>query len=418
MKKTVFFVAILALLFGGVSCEKQTEIETEDVIVEEDAGEDSGEKPYVLSPFKAAELIRKSNKFAFDFLIQMDASEKGDFLFSPLCMQFLLGMILNGAEGRTAEGVCQALDCSIDDVEAVNAFSRSMLEPLSALDQNAEVSIGNAIFVDNRYPLLDSFKGMVEKYYRAETYNLDFSFEARSLKVINDWCFKQTNKRIPIILDEVSKDAKSYFFNAIYFKGAWLTKFSKENTTDEVFTRGEGATKTVPMMKKKEALYYHENCFFQAIRLPYGNGAFNMMVLLPRQGRTLNDVMTSHGIVENMIYQEMSRREVDLWLPKFEVKYATSLDRFLPYMGMPGAFESDRADFSSMSDVPLCLSFVKQEARIKIDEEGTDSITLNVCSFDPYENEPVVFHADRPFLYLITESSTGVVLFAGKYSGE
>jgi len=30
----------------------------------------------------------------------------------------------------------------------------------------------------------------------------------------------------------------------------------------------------------------------------------------------------------------------------------------------------------------------------------------------------VVFHADRPFFYLITESSTGAILFAGRYSGK
>ena len=32
--------------------------------------------------------------------------------------------------------------------------------------------------------------------------------------------------------------------------------------------------------------------------------------------------------------------------------------------------------------------------------------------------EHIVFHADHPFLYLITESSTGAILFAGKYSGK
>jgi serpin B len=36
----------------------------------------------------------------------------------------------------------------------------------------------------------------------------------------------------------------------------------------------------------------------------------------------------------------------------------------------------------------------------------------------PAPPQKVVFHADHPFLYLISETSTGSILFAGKYSGK
>jgi serpin B len=119
--------------------------------------------------------------------------------------------------------------------------------------------------------------------------------------------------------------------------------------------------------------------------------------------------------------QMMVRCDVDLWLPKFETKYSKKLNDILSDMGMPSAFSASHADFKAMSDAALCLSFVKQDAVIKVDEDGTEaavvsSAGMNATSAGPGEH--IVFHADHPFLYLITESSTGAILFAGKYSGK
>ena len=70
-----------------------------------------------------------------------------------------------------------------------------------------------------------------------------------------------------------------------------------------------------------------------------------------------------------------------------------------------------------MSDYAVCLSFVKQDAVIKVDEEGTEAAAVSTAVMVTSYVPPVDFHADRPFLYLISESSTGAILFAGKYTG-
>ena len=69
----------------------------------------------------------------------------------------------------------------------------------------------------------------------------------------------------------------------------------------------------------------------------------------------------------------------------------------------------------------LGLSFVHQDAAIKVDEEGSEAAAVSstgVFVTSPGPNPHAVFHANHPFLYLITESSTGAVLFAGRYGGE
>ena len=130
----------------------------------------------------------------------------------------------------------------------------------------------------------------------------------------------------------------------------------------------------------------------------------------------------------NSLRKGMGISEVDLWLPRFETKFGIKLNDILTAMGMPRVFDDTRADFSAMSPDALCLSFVRQDAAIKVDEEGSEAAAVSsagvfATSAGPtphavfHADHPFLYliHADHPFLYLITEASTGAVLFAGRY---
>ena len=63
-----------------------------------------------------------------------------------------------------------------------------------------------------------------------------------------------------------------------------------------------------------------------------------------------------------------------------------------------------------------------QKARIKVNESGSEAAAVTVAVMEKTmavrEPEPIVmFHADRPFVYMIREASTGVILFVGKFTG-
>ena len=409
MKQFGLLAVTAALLTVSLSCER---IDSDD------------NNPYKALDLttKSAEFARQGNSFAFEFIDRINAAEEEDFIISPLSMQFLLGMILDGARNGTADEICSVLGYGAGEVDAVNEYCLSMLEQLPSLDKKTTLSIANAIFVNKQYSLKDSYISTVGKYYQAEVANLDFSDGAGSLKTINGWCNKQTNGMIPKVLDKVSTDMLAYLFNAMYFKSQWKEKFPKGNTSNETFTAGSGVTKKVPMMKNREDFPYQDNDDFRVVRLPYGNGAFNMLVILPQSGKTLADVTSALRTADwNGFLQQMVTCDVDLWLPKFETKYSKKLNDILSEMGMPSAFSATAADFKAMSDNALRLSFVKQDAVIKVDEEGTEAAVVSSAgmmanSVGPGEH--IVFHADHPFLYLITESSTGAILFAGKYSGK
>jgi len=371
---------------------------------------------------KAGEYVEKGNNFAIEFTDRINAAEKKDYIVSPLSMQFLLGMILNGAQGTTADEICDVLGYGAGEIDDVNQFCQSMLEQLPKLDKQTTLSIANAIFVDEGWPLLDSYKSTVGKAYNAKLSNLDFSKGAASAKVINRWCSDQTHGMIDKVLETTDPAMLCYLLNALYFKSQWKEKFNKSNTAEETFTDEAGNKSTVKMMKQNESFSYQHNDVFKIVRMPYGNGAFSMVALLPQEGKTIAnalDEIKESGWRETL--RSMVHCDVDLWLPRFETKYHINLNDILSDMGMPTSF-TNSADFKAMSDYALKLSFVQQDAVIKVDEEGTEAAAISMAGMmketAAAPGERVVFHADHPFLYFITEASTGAILFAGRYSNK
>jgi serpin B len=404
MKHIVLFAAFLTLL---ASCQKPS-----------DNNPDNFYKPLNLST-RSAEFIRQGEPFAFEFIDRIHAEEKGDFIISPLSMQILLGMILDGAQGTTADEISRVLGYGAGETDAVNEFCRSMLTQLPKLDQKTTLTMANALFVDDGWPLLDSYQSTVRKYYDAEIANLNFADGAASLKAINGWCADHTNGLIPKILDEVDPNMLAYLLNAMYFKSQWVDKFQPSYTQEEKFMDESGRTAPVQMMRRTHENLYYEDDILQAVTLPYGNGAFSMTVFLPQPKHTVADVIAS--LKKTNGHYDMVGCEVELWLPRFETKYHVNLNDILSAMGMPSAF-GGAADFKAMSAYAGHLSFVQQDAVIKVDEEGAEAAVVSSAGIEKATAAApgsfVVFHADHPFLYLITETSTGAVLFAGRYGAK
>lgn len=373
---------------------------------------------------KSQEFVTKGNTFSFEFIDRINSSSDKDYIISPLSMQFLLGMILNGARGETEAEICSVLGYGKGEVAEVNEYCLSMLQQLPEMDKKTTLNIANAIFVDEGWALLPDYKSTVSRYFDAEVSNIPFADSEKSLKIMNGWCSDKTNGMIPKVLDRVSTDMLAYLFNAMYFKSQWKNKFQKSSTEEETFTDESGKESKVQMMKQNERLEYTENDVFKMVRMPYGNGAFSMYAFLPMEGKSVADIapFLKEKDWSNYRWEETMTCQVDLWLPKFETKYRIKLNDILSEMGMPSAFDEGKADFKAMSDDALCLSYVQQDAVIKVDEEGTEAAVVSHAgmvketAFMP--GDPVDFHADHPFLYLIAENSTGAVLFAGRYSAK
>jgi serpin B len=181
---------------------------------------------------------------------------------------------------------------------------------------------------------------------------------------------------------------------------------------------------------------YLRNDQYAAVSIPYGNGQWMMTVMLPEDGKTTDDVISSLAasgwstdFLKNPL-REARRYAVDLKLPRFETAFDTDdaggLIELLMGMGIRRAFDGNSAEIPNMCENgDLYISMMKQKAKIKVNEEGSEAAAVTIAGVnftsaggDTQEPPKATFHANRPFVYLIHEQSSGVILFVGKFMGK
>ena len=150
-----------------------------------------------------------------------------------------------------------------------------------------------------------------------------------------------------------------------------------------------------------------------------------MTILLPKEGKNIYDVLnTLTAETWRRYYQWMESAIADVKLPRFETDFDVNLKLIMTALGMPRAFDMNLDEFPYFCDAPTYIDLMKQVAKIKLNEEGTEAAAVTVIgmaektSLSPQEPRRVNFHANRPFLYVISEWSTGAIFFIGKYVGD
>ena len=364
------------------------------------------------------ELVTANNDFAFNLFRVADA--QNSTILSPISITYALGMLNNGAAGETQAQINKVLGFGETGAEGINAFCKKMLTEAPNLDKSTKVLISNTIYMNKGYELKPLFVSKANDCYHAEPETRNFA-DGKTLDVINQWASDHTEKMIEKVLDKDSFDpsAISYLLNAIYFKGAWTEKFDKENTRDEAFKMETGEEKQLPIMHQEQEFYYAEDDDCQVLRLPYGNKAYSMTILLPKEGKTVRDLVKTLNKDTWERYQRIGSAIVDVKLPRFESNTDLTLDKIMATLGMPNAFNPNLAEFPEFCNVPTYIDMMKQVARIKVNEEGTEAAAVTVIFVKLANAAPrrVSFHATRPFLYIISEQSTGAIFFIGQFMG-
>ena len=376
-----------------------------------------------------------NNQFTLNFLKtvnEVDQSGKS-FIYSPLSITYVLGMVNDAAIGNTEKELEQTLGFHKGGIKAVNDYCKKLIEGLPKVDNKVTLDIANAIFLNKDYTLKQQFLQDMQNYYNAKAEALDFS-SPQTLEHINGWCNDKTKGMIPKILDEVNPYMVSYLLNAIYFKADWASKFDSKNTKEETFTTETG-TSTLPMMHQYVLISYLKTNTYSAVILPYGNSLWNMTVMLPEEGATTDDIIkevAQSSVLNNRGWcgtggNVFQGYEVDLKLPRFETASDTDelgLVELMKKMGIKQAFDSDFAEIPNMcEDRNLYISMMRQKAKIKVNEEGSEAAAVTVAGMyvttavGPQEYPKATFHANRPFVYVISEASSGVILFVGKFTG-
>lgn len=372
------------------------------------------------------EKLAQDNAFAFDLLRTTAKFDvKPNLMLSPLSIPMALNMTLNGAEGETRDEMLSALRTGGHTPEQVNAYSQKLLQALTSVDPNTQLSVANLIWYRKGFPVLAPFIETNRNSYDAAVEEADFAAPA-TLKRINGWISDHTGGKIENALDNISENAMMYLVNAIYFKSAWLTAFEKSAITDKPFRNSDGSTRSVPTMAQKNNLNYGKDEQASYLELPYANKTFSMVLMLPHEDKTTGDVIGSLTSESwSAVLSGMSECRVDLNLPRFTFRDDYLLnEEILPEMGMQKAFDPEAADFSSLVDFSrlppesnVYISRVIHKTFIEVAEEGTEAAAVTIVEGDMITSigpQLARFHADRPFLFAIKENATGTILFLGQ----
>lgn len=341
-------------------------------------------------------------------------------VLSPLSAYLCLAMLMPGAKENTKAEFEKIMGA---DWQYVSALAANIASELTGVKGNTRLDIANSIWTDDDKAVIEEeWLKTVKAYFGPDIYSADLP-SSEALKAINKWVNDKTNGMIPKLHDDnYDKDTIMVLLNALYMKADWAHKFEGQDTYDREFAKADGSTVTVPFMNMFEAYEsYIKTEDAEGIMLPYDDGRLAFIALKPGSGDARGYAASLTGAkLKEAIAAAKADTFVTVNMPKFSTGYSVYLTDALKAMGMTDAFDPFLADLSGAGrgvDGPLYISYVFQRVKVDVDEEGTEAAavteiaTAEGCALPA--DEPIVLTFDKPFVYAIVDTETGVPLFAG-----
>lgn len=373
-------------------------------------------------------LAASSNALGFDIYGRAKASP-GNLAMSPASISAALAMTFGGARAETEAQMKRVLhvEGSRDQVMSDwGKLSRALQSPSRPLS----LRIANRLFGEKTFKFEQAFLDKTKTDFAAPLEPNDFINDFEPARVhINGWVEEQTEHRIKDLLPPASLDklTRLVLVNAIYFLADWAEPFEKTATYDATFDVAPGTQKKTPMMHQGG----HSHRVAQAdgvkvLQLDYKGNDASMLVILPNQKDGLAEVEKSLTAAKLESWRAaLAPVKVSITLPRFEVAPtpSMSLKDDLVALGMPDAFDRDKADFTGMANPAdkrerLRIDKVFHKAFVKVDEKGTEAAAATAVVMAKGGGPPpapaLEFVADHPFVFAIVDNATGLVLFLGR----
>ncbi|MCF8359539.1 MAG: serpin family protein [Prolixibacteraceae bacterium] len=397
MKTKKFLILFLMLIVFSASCQKDDNV---PLVTDLDQ--------------KSQTLVEADNSMGIDLFQRICQEKDENVTISPLSISLALAMTYNGAKEETKLAMQEAMHLSGLTANEINQGYKYLVDALLAADPKVTLDIAQSIWYRDDMNVIPGFIEVNKTYYDAKVSELDFS-SPNALDIINGWIEDKTHDKIRDMIDEIESTHVMFLVNAIYFNGTWKTSFDETLTRKQPFTKEDGTTIDVDMMCASDSVNYQVNELFSSVELPYGDGNFNMVILLPVYGKTCNDIITE--ITPEKWKQWMGNFTMTylstLQLPKFKTEFEMKLNDILSAMGMEIAF-NPRANFKGITtDTDIWIDYVQHNTFIDVNEKGTEAAAATVVAME-WRSAVNMFVANKPFVYAITEKETGAILFIGK----
>jgi serpin B len=366
--------------------------------------------------------VTGNSAFALD-LYQALRSQPGNLFYSPYSISLALAMTYAGARGETETEMADVLHFTLPQDQlhaAFNGLDVQLNREVEGEEQSFQLNIANSIWGQQNFAFQPDFLDTLAVNYGAGLRLVDYAADPEAARQqINAWVEDETQDKIKDLIPAGALDplTRLVLANAIYFKAAWQNQFEQNNTEDAPFTLLDGSQVDVPTMRQSEGMNYAAGDGWQAVELAYEGGRQSMLILLPAEGQFEAFEASLNTARLDDILNAMEWTTVELALPKFSFESEFELNRALAELGMPVAFDAERADFSGMTgESNLYISDVIHKAFVDVNEEGTEAAaaTAVIMRLESMPIDPVQMQVDHPFIFMIRDNETGSILFTGR----
>ncbi len=357
------------------------------------------------------------------YRIAAEASPNDNIVISPWGVANLFALLLTGARKATAKEMASALELGENEqIETVAAtFKEAHATLQQAVNPSVAVELSDSLWLKKDFKVYPAFLSLARTAFDADVRTVEMGETAR--QEINAFVSDKTHKLIPELLEPgcPSPDSNLVALDTIYLKAKWDEPFSNEDTNeDEIFHSPDGDCEVTAMHSIRYAeILDAPDC--AVLRLPYFNHSVEMLVMLPSSNVSLSNLeaQISQSFLQCLAASPW-HGEVSITLPKFNFNSTHNLKQLLPKMGMVTPFDEMSADFSGLAKPPQFISEALQKAKIVVDEDGTEAAAATFAcistgcppSFD--KPAPREFKCDRPFIFMVRERKTGLILFMGR----
>lgn len=330
--------------------------------------------------------------FQTSLFSQMNNNYKNkNLIISPFSIYQALSLTANGARTKTLGEILSVLQSdSLDSLNEIN------LEIINIFKDFNSLELANGILT--QFTPLEEFISISKKYLAP----MD---PLKTAEQVNDWVTEKTHGKITHILDDLDPNVRMIILNAVYFKGQWVNKFSKEKTTKKNFYnygKEENSTEVDIMYTSQNFLYYEDE-EVQAIQLQYQLDSMSALVILPQTDIDINEYIKKLDDKKiKSILKGLNRAKINLQMPKFELEFSDSLKNILIDMGIIIGF-TNSADFTGLKkEDDLKIGDVLHKTYLKVNEEGTEATGATVVEITTKAmTKKINMNINRPFIFLI-----------------
>lgn len=367
-----------------------------------------------------------NNRFAFDFYHRVK-NKPGNLCFSSHSIVAGLAMVAMGTKGETAHQFQHALHYSLSLLPLIGDFN-ALLQSSVDTKNISRVWLANALWVQNDLTFFPSFTLALQRGFNSSLQFLNFEKESsRSILQINKWTSQKTDNKINSLVSgrEVNSKTRFLLTTAFYMQGPWENPFDPRQTKRLSFRLSPQRSFLADMMHATSQYLLWKGDKWDLLVLPYAQGQSELQlalaIILPKEGeieeveKDLSWESWQNGL------SQLEMQAVSLTLPRFRIEDRFDLNAELESLGIKLPFNSE-ADFSGMTKKKgLFLNEAVHKISFRIDERGSEMISYSAKAAkstpEPIGGQaPYEFLADRPFIFVVWDQKSDLILLMGRLS--